>query len=105
VQKSSGWKLIMLIIFLASNPALADGDVDAGRDNANSCAGCHGAEGQGLDEYPALAGLDRQLLENGMQEYRTGQREEPMMGMLMKMLTDEDIADLAAYYASLPGKE
>ena len=105
MQRFFGWALIIVIICLASGPAFADGDVEAGREKANSCAGCHGAEGEGLDEYPALAGLDRLLLENGMQAYRTGEREEPMMVMFMKMLSDKDIVNLAAYYASLPGEE
>jgi cytochrome c553 len=40
-----------------------------------------------------------------MLAYKTGERTEPMMGMFMKALSDEDIANLAAYYASLSSKE
>jgi len=104
-MRFSIWQLILACVALAAGPVNADGDVDAGREKASSCAACHGQEGEGMGENPAIAGLDRQVLESGMLEYKTGERPEPMMGMFMKALSDEDIANLAAYYASLSAKE
>jgi len=95
----------MVCVVLAAGPAGADGNIDAGREKASTCAGCHGPEGEGTDKNPAIAGQDRQVLESGMLAYKTGERTEPMMGMFMKALSDEDIANLAAYYASLSSKE
>jgi len=94
-------QLMILCGFLASGAVIADGDVAAGQEKAASCGGCHGMEGEGFGENPPIAGLDRELLESGMLEYKTGERTEAMMAMLMQALSDEDIADLAAYYASL----
>ena len=101
----SVWKLILVLGVLACGPVWADGDVAAGREKASSCAGCHGPNGEGFDQNPPIAGLDIQVLDSGMQEYKTGVRTEAMMAMLMQALSDEDIADLAAYYASLSAEE
>lgn len=101
----SVWKLILVFGILVCAPVWADGDVAAGREKASTCSGCHGVNGEGFDQNPPIAGLDFQVLESGMQEYKTGVRTEAMMAMLMQALSDEDIADLAAYYASLSGEE
>lgn len=94
----------MLIgVVMVAGSAMADGDVDAGKEKAASCVACHGAAGEGVGENPRLAGLDSERLQSAMQAYKSGENPEPMMGMLMKPLSDEDISDLAAYYASLPG--
>ncbi len=95
------WQLIIVSALLVAGPVKADGDINAGQEKSTSCAGCHGSEGEGVGENPALAGLDSEVLVSAMQAYKTGERTEPMMAMLMQALSDEDIADLAAYYASL----
>ncbi|MFQ5548707.1 MAG: c-type cytochrome [Woeseia sp.] len=105
MNKYSLWQLVILGALMVGGLAVAGGDVDAGREKAASCAGCHGAAGEGMGENPALAGLDRDNLASVMKEYTTGERTGPMMTMIMQGLSDEDIADLAAYYASLPGAE
>jgi cytochrome c553 len=51
----------------------------------------------------ALAGRERAELEQRLQEYRSGARQHPIMSAVTKSLSDDDIADLAAYFASLPG--
>jgi cytochrome c553 len=67
------------------------------------CAPCHGADGRGVGTFPALAGSERSLLARQLQEYRSGTLQEPLMNAIAKSLNDEDIADLAEHYASLPG--
>lgn len=76
----------------------AAGDAAAGRDKAKTCATCHGADGKG--NVP-LAGKKADYLAQQLQAFKSGARKENMMNMLAKNLSDQDIADLAAYFAAL----
>lgn len=66
------------------------------------CASCHGANGQGVGTYAALAGGDRAALARQLEEYRSGALQNPIMNAIAGSLSDKDIADLAEHYASLP---
>jgi cytochrome c553 len=101
----SVWQLIVVGALLATGQALADGDANAGQEKSATCAGCHGANGEGMDPNPPIAGMDVESFTAAINAYKSGEREEPMMGMLAAPLSDQDIADLAAYYASLSGAE
>ncbi len=68
------------------------------------CVGCHGADGLGVGAFPALAGKDADYLAKQLRDYKSGARPSPMMATFAKSLSEEEIADLAAYYASLKGK-
>ena len=81
--------------------AHAAGDVQAGKAKAASCAGCHGANGQGVPPNPALAGKSEDLLLQAMKDYKSGKRNNAVMKGLTAPLSDRDMANLAAYYASL----
>lgn len=82
--------------------ASAAGDAAAGKAKANTCAGCHGANGKsGNDLWPSLAGQKAGYLAKQLKDLRDGRRNDPMMGPMAKPLSDQDIADLAAYYSSL----
>ena len=97
-------KLLAAIIFtlmMATAPAWAGGDVAAGETKAANCAGCHGAAGEGMGDNPAIAGLDAEEHFKMLQEYKAATRGEAMMQMFCAQLSEEDMADLAAYYASL----
>jgi cytochrome c553 len=76
------------------------GDVAAGRAKAQDCAECHGANGEGL-EGPQVAGKPESELVKAMQDYKSGKRADAAMKEAMSRLTDQDIANLAAYYATL----
>jgi len=67
------------------------------------CTPCHGADGRNAAMSAALAGSDRALLVRKLQEYRSGALEHAVMNAVTKSLSDDDIADLAEHYASLPG--
>ncbi|MFD1009448.1 c-type cytochrome [Oceanisphaera ostreae] len=87
---------------LLSAPAFAAGNADAGKAKSAVCAACHGAEGiSAMDIYPNLAGQKEAYLASQLQHFRDGQRDNPIMAPMAKPLSDADIADLAAYYASL----
>jgi len=66
------------------------------------CFACHNADGiSKIPGTPHLAGQDRSYLESALRAYRDGQtRQNPTMNALAKPLTDQDIANIAAYYSS-----
>lgn len=79
------------------------GDVKAGRQKALQCQTCHGLDGQAkLPEAPSLAGQGDIYLAKALKDYRSGARQNEMMSLVARNLKDEDIADLAAYYAAIP---
>jgi len=98
-------QLIIASILLAASPVLATGDIEAGQIKASSCVSCHGVNGEGVGDNPPLAGLDAAALTISMQAYRTEGKIDSMMGMLMQSLSEEEMANLAAYYASLPKQQ
>ena len=82
-------------------PAAA-GDPAAGRQKALQCQACHGLDGLSkLPEAPNLAGQVEPYLVKSLTDYRDGGRKNEMMSVVAPNLTDDDIADLAAYYASI----
>jgi cytochrome c553 len=90
-----------LFLLIAIPVAQADGDAAAGEAKAASCGSCHGADGMGIDPNPALAGLDEAYFVEQLAAFKSGARENAMMNMFAGQLSDEDMADLAAYYAGL----
>ena len=85
----------------AAGTSYAGGDVAAGMSKSKSCAGCHGADGKGKKDNPAIAGKPEAEFIKAMEEYKSGTREHKKMNMFSKKLSSEDIVNLAAYYASL----
>ncbi|HSH49847.1 MAG TPA: cytochrome c [Halomonas sp.] len=85
--------------------AQAAGDAEAGAEKNAVCVACHGNDGKGTAPiYPNLAGQSAEYLESSLKAYRDGQRSGGMSMVMTPMaqpLSDEDIADLAAYYSSL----
>ncbi len=78
------------------------GDVAAGKEKSSKCVACHGADGIGTTNLnPNLAGQKEAYLVKATRAYRDGTRKDPMMGMLLKNMSDADIDDLSAYYSSL----
>lgn len=93
--------LAALTLALSANVALA-GDVAAGKAKSATCAGCHGANGiSAVPTYPNLAGQKEAYLAQQIKDYKSGARKNPTMNAMVAALTDADIANLAAYYASL----
>jgi cytochrome c553 len=82
-------------------PAKAGGDVAAGRDKSYKCANCHGDDGKGDEDSPSIAGMRASYFVTSMKEYQTGERTHKKMVKALRKLNDQDIDDLAAYYASL----
>jgi cytochrome c553 len=78
-------------------------DVGAGKATAESCAGCHGADGiSQTAETPSLAGQPDDYVQWQLVYYRRGARKNELMESVAQSLTNEEIRNLGAYYASLP---
>lgn len=90
----------------AAGPALAKGDLEAGKAKSIACQACHGADGNAVDpQYPNLAGQYHDYLARALHEYRDGSRTNPIMAGFAKPLSDQEIEDIAAYFAALPGSK
>lgn len=91
---------LCVTLALFAGPATA-GDVAQGKRKAMSCQACHGPQGLSTrDDAPSIAGQSEFYLAKALREFREGRRENEMMSVVAKTLADEDIADLAAYFAS-----
>jgi cytochrome c553 len=88
----------------ATRALLASGDAAAGQTKAAGCAGCHGAEGVSPSpNYPHLAGQRAEYIFKQVKDYKDGTRSDsPLMTGLVTGLSDQDMADLAAFYAGKP---
>jgi cytochrome c553 len=81
--------------------AEAAGDAAAGKAKAAMCSGCHGEKGEGVAPNPALAGKPEADQIKALKDYKSGARANPIMSGMAAMLSDQDMENLAAYYASL----
>lgn len=80
---------------------LTSGDARAGAASANDCIGCHGPDGNSLNSaLPNLAGQPVPYLILSMRDYRDGKRKHQAMKLALKGMSDEDIADIAAWFAN-----
>lgn len=97
--------LIAGALALASQASFAAGDVAAGRAKAAQCAACHGIDGMSKQpDAPNLAGQTHEYLVKALNDFRSGARQNEMMSIMAKSLSDADVANLAAYFHSL-GKQ
>ncbi|OKY27039.1 MULTISPECIES: c-type cytochrome [Thalassotalea] len=86
---------------MMASPVFA-GDIAKGKEKAATCGVCHGATGISTTPmYPNLAGQQEQYLYKQLKDFKSGARKDPMMTGMAMPLTDEDMKNLAAYYASL----
>jgi cytochrome c553 len=105
--------LIALGLFVAAAPFAASaqgdapikGNADAARDKISMCVGCHEIPGWKSSfpyvySVPMIVGQSSKYIEAALNEYRKGERSHPTMTAVAKGLSDQDIADLAAYYGS-----
>ena len=93
--------LSVATILLTISVAQAAGDPAAGKAKAAACAACHGANGQGVPPNPALVGRSEDDMLQAMKDYKSGKRANAVMKGMTAGLSDQDMANLAAYYASL----
>lgn len=93
--------LLSSVLLLASLPAFAAGDAAAGQAKSAVCAACHGADGNSVvPNWPKLAGQHAQYMTRQVTLIKSGARVVPEMAGVVPGLTDQDIADLSAWFAS-----
>ena len=82
------------------------GDADAGEGKAVTCAACHGPKGVSISpEFPNLAGQVHGFIAAQLKMFKKGDRENAIMAGMSQPLSEQDMADLDAYYASLPANK
>jgi cytochrome c553 len=82
----------------------ADGNPQAGQQKSRMCEGCHGIVGYRtaypvVYEVPKLGGQNAAYIVKALQDYRSGARKHPSMDAIAGSLSEQDMADLAAYYS------
>ncbi|GAA4327913.1 cytochrome c [Pigmentiphaga soli] len=87
-------------------PAPITGNAEAARDKVSMCIGCHGIPGYRASfpevySVPMIAGQNAKYIESALKEYASGARSHPTMVGIAKSLSEQDIADVAAYYSNL----
>lgn len=93
---------MMFALMLATGAAQAGGDAARGAELAMDCFGCHGEGGLGDEDFPKLAGLEEDLHLKLLKGFKGD--EESEMADYVADLSEQDMADLAAYFATLSGE-
>ncbi|MDQ0441042.1 cytochrome c553 [Methylobacterium persicinum] len=95
-------RLILILVATLVPLSAQAGDAAAGKKRATACQTCHGMDGLSkLPEAPNLAGQVEPYLVKQLTDYRDGKRQNEIMNVVAKELTDADIANLAAYYSGI----
>lgn len=98
--------IAIALLALSATPALGAGNPAAGKEKSQSCAACHGEDGNGTNtQYPRLAGQHESYLYHSLKTYKSGERQNAVMAGMVSSLSDQDMQDLAAYFASQEGLE
>jgi cytochrome c553 len=95
---------LLAALSMPTAPLHAEGDAAAGKSKNAMCAGCHGIDGYRTaypDTYrvPKLGGQNAGYIVNALKEYKAGDRQHPSMRAIASSLSEQDMADLAAYYS------
>ena len=105
-MKFMNLKIATLALLITALPvtAMAKGDPVAGKAKTTTCQACHGLDGKSIaPDYPNLAGQYPSYMEKSLRDYRDGRRTNAIMAPMAAGLSDQDIADLAAWYGKQDG--
>ena len=96
-------RVMLLVVGWGLAGAAVAADVEAGRERSAACQSCHGPDGVSLGPaWPNLAGQKAGYLQAQLEAFRAGARKNPLMSAMAAQLSDADIENLAAFFASLP---
>jgi cytochrome c553 len=105
-MKMRGFTIASLSVVLSilAAPLYAEGDAAAGKNKTAMCAGCHGIAGfrtayPETYHVPKLGGQNAGYIVSSLKAYKAGDRQHPTMRAIAASLTEQDMADLAAYYS------
>ena len=95
---------VLWVMAITTGAASAAGDAKAGKTKAAICASCHGIDGNSTNpEWPSLAGQHPKYLTNQVIAFKQGTtRSNILMAPMIQAMTEQDIEDVAAFYATLP---
>jgi len=98
-MKSFFFVLLVALLFASSSVIAAD--AAAGKSKSVVCAACHGPTGVSSNPiWPNLAGQKEQYLAKQIKDFRDGKRKDPLMSPMAAALSDDDIANLAAFFST-----
>ncbi|AFJ02766.1 Cytochrome c4 [Methylophaga frappieri] len=93
--------VISSLIIINSAQLAAAGDVSAGKQKSAACAACHAADGNSPSpDFPKLAGQNAGYIAKQLSDFKSGARENAIMAPIAQGLSEQDMLDLAAYFAS-----
>ena len=100
------FKKILIVVatgwLAAAGSAQAAGDAAAGKAKAiATCKSCHGEKGEAVGKNPKLVGKTEADMVKSMKDYKSGAKPNPIMKALMAKMSDQEIENVAAYYASV----
>ncbi|TCK16949.1 cytochrome c553 [Thiogranum longum] len=103
------WLVLAATLSLATGAAstMAAGDAAAGKAKSAACAGCHGMDGNSVNpEWPNLAGQHAKYISKQLADFKAGTaRKNATMSGMVAPLSEQDMADLGAYFSTLPRKQ
>jgi cytochrome c553 len=92
-----------LVVFGTASAAHAAGDATAGKDKSATCVACHGADGNSVvPTFPKLAGQHESYIVKQLSDFHDGKRSDPTMTAMAAPLSEQDMADLAAFSSQSP---
>lgn len=96
---------VVVAMFVLGAGSAAAADIAAGEAKSVVCQACHGPDGNGIGDpqYPNLAGQYADYIAKALHDYKSGARKNAIMAGFATTLSDEDIKNLAAFYASQSG--
>lgn len=98
----AGARVLLASVFISQAVPGSAADIGAGKRKAMQCAVCHGQNGLAVNpEAPNLAGEAAVYIERQLKAFRSGERKNEQMSIMVKDLSDQDIGDLAAWYAAI----
>ncbi|WP_417791384.1 c-type cytochrome [Stutzerimonas xanthomarina] len=93
------WLLLLALLFATEVRAA---EISAGKTKAKMCAACHGLDGLSkVADAPNLAGNGELYLSRQLKAFRSGERKHPQMSVIAAGLSDDDIANVAAWYSAI----
>lgn len=94
-------RLVLLVAICASFAVHGAGDPEAGESKSMTCTACHGPDGNSFNPaWPSIAGQHESYIVSQLRAYQDGTRNDPMMSGMAMSLSEQDMLDLGAYYAS-----
>ena len=92
-------------LFITTTNTIAAGDPVAGSKKSAVCAACHGADGNSaIPAWPSIAGQNEEYTYKQLLDFKSNKRDNPQMSPILAVMSDQELADISAYFASQKAK-